>query len=442
MKRFPIPAPVRASLAILGLLALAAPCLGQESPAAAASQGPVVTARPGERQPLRLPPESGEGIRLSLDEAIAIAVSNNADLNVSVNAAEATRFSVLQNQGIFDPLIEAAIGRSHQEEPATSELVGAPVSTRDSTDASVSVSQLAPTGGVFSLGFTGNRTKTNSSFFFVNPSYNSGLTLSLDQPLLRRFGPRPTTWLIRISKNTRDAAYQDYVRSLQSGVNAVEQAYWDLVYSLQNLEVKKESLTIAQDLNRITRIRIDVGSLAPIDITQTEVGIATAEQEIITAEGQIGDAQDRLKRLLNFDPDDVDRDPDRPDGPGPRRGRTVRLDEGIADRARAAPEILAQAYTVGLAADPLRVLSGTRRCPSLNLVGSYGGTGLAGRFIDPDTGAVIQRTGFGDAFSDASWTQSQELVDRPRLLLSDLQPGGARPGRCSEVHLGVRRRRA
>ena len=80
-------------------------------------------------------------------------------------------------------------------------------------------------------------------------------------------------------------------------VNAVEQAYWDLVYSLQNLEVKRESLRIAQELNRITRIKIDVGSLAPIDITQTEVGIATAEQDIIISEGQIGDAQDRLATL-------------------------------------------------------------------------------------------------------------------------------------------------
>src|SRR5207244_4631647 len=119
---------------------------------------------------------------------------------------------------------------------------------------------------------------------FINPSYSSGLTLSMNQPLLRNFGPRTTTWLIRIARNTRDSSYQDFLRSVQTTVNSVEQAYWDLVYALQNLEVKKESLRIAQDLNRITRIKIDVGSLAPIDITQTEVGIATAEQDIITAE--------------------------------------------------------------------------------------------------------------------------------------------------------------
>ena len=74
------------------------------------------------------------------------------------------------------------------------------------------------------------------------------------------------------------------------------------MYAVRNLEVKQESLRIAKDLNRITKIKIDVGSLAPIDIVQTEVGIAQAEQDIIIAEGLIGDGQDQLKRALNFDP--------------------------------------------------------------------------------------------------------------------------------------------
>jgi outer membrane protein TolC len=268
----------------------------------AAQEPKVVPSRPGQRSPVALPAATEGGIRLSLDQAIGLAVSNNADLNVTVNAAEANRYLVLQDQGIFDPLIQAAISRSRTEQPATSTLVGANVQTRDSTDGSIQVSQLAPTGGVFTLGLTGNRTKTNSTFFNVNPSYSTGVTLQMNQPLLRNAGYATTTWLIRIAKNTRDSSYQDYLRSVQATVNTVEQAYWDLVYALQNLDVKRESLRIAQELNRITRIKIDVGSLAPIEITQTEVGIANAEQDIITAKGLIGDAQDRLKRVLNVDP--------------------------------------------------------------------------------------------------------------------------------------------
>src|SRR5438034_5460484 len=293
MKRFPNLWSARAATMVLGLMALAGSAPGQ--------QQPVISARPGERSARPLPPASEGGIRLSLQEAVGLAVANNQDLNVSVNSAEATRFSLFQTQGIFDPLLQAAITRSHSETPASSTLTGALVNTVNTTDFSGSVQQLAPTGGLFALGFTGRNQRTNSTFALVNPSKVGTLTFSFSQPLLRNFGYAQTTWLIYIARNSRDATYQDFVRSVQTTVNSVEQAYWDLVYALQNLEVKKESLRIAQDLNRITRIKIDVGSLAPIDIYQTDFGIATAEQDIITAEGLIGDAQDRLKRQINLD---------------------------------------------------------------------------------------------------------------------------------------------
>src|SRR5262249_4623141 len=215
-----------------------------------------VSVHPGERPPVALPPASQGGIPLALDKAIVLAIANNEDLNVSIDAAEAFRFQILADKGIFDPLLQAALTRSHSEQPASSTLVGAAVRTANTTDFSGSVSQLMPTGGTVSLGFVGENLRTNSSFQTTNPSKTLTGTVSLTQPLLRNIGYDTTTWLIRISKNTSDASYQDLVRAVQNTVNSVEQAYWDLVYSLQNLEVKKESLRIAQDLNRITKIKI------------------------------------------------------------------------------------------------------------------------------------------------------------------------------------------
>jgi outer membrane protein TolC len=267
------------------------------------------------------------------------------------------------------------------------------------------VTQLAPTGGSFSLGFSGRRTSTNSTFFFVNPAWTTGLTLSLNQPLLRNFGRDATTWLIRTSRNSRDASYQGFVRSVQTAVNLVEQAYWDLVYALRNLEVKREALTLSRDLNRITRIKIDVGSLAPIDIVQTEVGIATAEQDIIIAESLIGDAQDRLKRLLNVDPGQwnvpiVPTDEVRAEQP------TVSVEDGIQTALARRPEVIAAAYNVD--SDRIRYefwRNQTR--PALDLVGSYGYSGLGGTTtIRDEMGNVVSRTpgNFGDSF--------QQILDR------------------------------
>jgi outer membrane protein TolC len=133
-----------------------------------------------------------------------------------------------------------------------------------------------------------------------NPALTAGLSLQISQPLLRNFGRVPTELNIETARNTRDASYETFIRSVQTVVNAVEQSYWDLVYARANLAVKIEARDIARELNRITKIKIDVGSLAPIDIVQTEVGIATAEQDIINAEAVVGLAEDGLRRNLNY----------------------------------------------------------------------------------------------------------------------------------------------
>ncbi len=393
--RFPNRWTALPAAAAIGLAAL--------SPAAAGQERPVVSARSGQRHVRELPPPARGSIPLSLDQAIGLALANNQDLNVTVNAAESTRFSLFQSQGIYDPLVSALVSRSHTEQPATSTLVGANVNTSDFTDARAQVSQLAPTGGTFTLGFTGNKTTTNSSFSFINPAYSSSLTLSMNQPLLRNFGPRVTTWLIRIARNTRDSSYQDFVRSVQTTVNSVEQSYWDLVYALQNLEVKKESLRIAQDLNRITRIKIDVGSLAPIEITQTEVGIATAEQDIITAEGLIGDAQDRLTRLLNVDPVRWSTTPIVPTDQVRGEDVQIQLEEGTKTALTRRPEILSLAYFVD--SDRIRYdYYKNQVLPGLNLTASYGNPGIGGTTHDPTTGAILSTGDFGDAF--------RQVIDR------------------------------
>jgi outer membrane protein len=394
MKRFRNRLRARAAVAAIGLSALSVAAAGQEKP--------VISARPGQRTARELPPATQGGIPMSLEQAIGYALADDRDLDITINAAEASRFNLFSTLGIYDPLANASLVRAHTEQPATSQLVGAAVNRVDTFDARAQVSQLAPSGGVFTLGFTANKTDTNSTFSFVNPSYSSSLTLSLNQPLLRNFGPRPTNYLIRIARYTRDSTYQDFVRSVQTTVNNVEQSYWDLVYALRNLEVKKESLRIAQDLNRITKIKIDVGSLAPIEITQTEVGIATAEQDIITAEGLIGDAQDRLKRQLN--PDATQWNVPIIPTDQVRAGEVqIQLEEGTKAALARRPEMVKARYVV----ESDRIRSDYYRnlvLPGLNLTGSYGSPGVGGTTHDPVTGAIVSTGDFTDAF--------RQVIDR------------------------------
>jgi len=391
MSRFPTYRWGRAVLALSGVLALA--------PGAAGQTAQTVSARAGQRTPRAFPAPLDGQIKLSLDEAISLALANNEDLNVTVNAAEATGWELVANEGIFDPVLGGFANRNHQDSPSSNQLAGALLTVQDTYNYGAQVQQLAPWGGTFTLGTTGGRFSTNSQFYNIsgiNPSYNAGLSIAFSQPLLRNFGMVATKWLIYVAKNTRDAAYQQYVRSIQTTVNNVEQAYWDLVYTIQNLDVKRESLRIAQELNRITKIKIDVGSLAPIDITQTEVGVAQAEQDIISAEGQVGDALDRLRRQLNIDPalgnvpivatDSVRTEP-----------MTVDLPAGTRTAIEKRPEVVAAAYQA--ASDRVRLdYWSNQTLPSLNLNGSYGNIGLDGTVHDQN-GNIIATNGLGDAYS-------------------------------------------
>ena len=406
MKSLPTLRTLRAVLASAGAL-LVAGTLAAQNPSS-------VSAVPGQRVPAALPAPDKDGVHLSLEQAVGLFLDNNQDLNVTINAAEATQFQLLSQKGIFDPLLQGFANRNHQETPSSSSLSGAPLSVnQDTYNYGANVTQLAPWGGNFTLGTTGGRFATNSQFSTVNPSFNAGLVLSMTQPLLRNFGMTATKWQIWIAENQRDAAYQQVVRSIQTGVDAVEQAYWDLAYAYENLKVKLEAKAIAVELNRITRIKIDVGSLAPIDIVQTEVNIATADQDIINAEAAIGIAQDQLKRQLNVDPASWSTQAIVPTDPVRVQEQIFNLDAGIQNALVHRPEIIQAAYSVN--SQKIRYDYWSNQVlPSLNLVGSYGTLGQGGTFFvnpcvslnpppacsgpNPPAPVVVADNGLGNAY--------------------------------------------
>jgi len=353
--------------------------------------GSVISAQPGPRNTASMPAPQQDGIHLTLNDAIQIALQNNQDLNVSVNAAQASQFALFQNTGIYDPLVTANSFRAHNDAPTSTALAGAEVLRQDTVDAALGISQLTPWGGTATFGLVGNRTLSNSSFSNINPALTAGLSLGISQPLLRNFGTRATNILIDTSRNTRDAAYQTFVRSVQVTIDTVEQAYWDLVYARANLAVKQEAVGIATELNRITRIKIDVGSLAPIDIVQTEVGIATAEQDVINAEGVLGIAEDQLRRTLNFEASTTSTTPIIPTDEIRVERLPYDLPAGVTSALERRPEILAQNYVVSNN-ELLYEYWNNQLLPQLDLVAGYGKAGLSGKVFatDPNTGQIIQ----------------------------------------------------
>ena len=369
--------------------------------------GSVVSAQPGPRNTASMPAPQQDGIHLTLNDAIQIALQNNQDLNVSVNAAQASQFALFQNTGIYDPLVTANSFRAHNDAPTSTALAGAEVLRQDTVDAALGISQLTPWGGTATFGLVGNRTLSNSSFSNINPALTAGLSLGISQPLLRNFGTRATNILIDTARNTRDAAYQTFVRSVQVTIDTVEQAYWDLVYARANLAVKQEAVGIATELNRITRIKIDVGSLAPIDIVQTEVGIATAEQDVINAEGVLGIAEDQLRRTLNFEATTTTTTPIIATDEIRVERQPYDLAAGLTGALEHRPEIVAQNFVVS--SDQMRYdYWENQTLPQLDLVAGYGKAGLSGKtFLTDPNGQLVQPP---QVLSNTNWFNAADQL--------------------------------
>jgi len=358
----------------------------------------VVPIGSGQRQAQPLP--EGDRIELTLAQAIELALRNALDLDVASLSYQRSGFGIGAAEGIFDPSVTAAVNASSRETPTTSSFQ-APASTSQRFD--FGIGGLTELGTEYSLGFGGTRsdspTKTTiPGYVEINPTFSTGLTASVTQPLLRGFGRDVNTRLVVQSRLLQDSSAWDFVASVQTAVQLVENAYWDLVYALANLDSKKEALDRANDFNRITKIKIDVGALAPIEIVQTEVTIAQREQEIILAEGQIGDAQDRLKRLLNVTDLSTWNRPIVPTDKPAEERIEIDVEAGIRSALEVRPEVKQALVNIESRKVSL-VYNRNELKPRLDARGAYG---LSGVGFNNDL--VKEGSSYSDAFSQiGSW---------------------------------------
>jgi outer membrane protein TolC len=349
----------------------------------------------GARKSEPLPP--GETIELSLEQAIRLALQNTLDLNVSSLTYEKAAFGIGSAKGFFDPGLEVDVNANRTQTASISSISAS--DTKNQTGNVIFGGNLL-SGGTYNVTWANSRVDSEiPGYTLFNPRWTSSLTLGATQPLLKNFGKTVANRLVVQAQYGRDFSAWSFVTAVQTAVLAVENAYWDLAYARALLKSRREALAIAKDLNRITQIKIDVGTLAPIDIVQTEVTVAQREQDIITAEGQIGDAEDRLKRLLNVR--------NLPDWQRPivttevpkEESIAIKVEDGMRQALQTRPEIrqaLIDIESKGLTL----VYNKNLLKPRLDLAASYGysGLGAQGTVTLPD-GSTIDRV-YGDALNN------------------------------------------
>jgi outer membrane protein TolC len=386
-----------AAAALLMLLPGAAPGLAQEGEANGAAGSPAISTMPhGELAPSGITAE-GEVLRLSLGDAVTTALQRNLGLLVERYERAQFRLRLDETLGIYDVNLGAFLLTDEETSPSTDVLAGADIVVRERQIFSPTATQLTPWGSVFGLDFQGFRQEDNTTRSNPNPFFLADLDLTLTTPLLRNFGNLPTNRGIRVAQLNSAISREVFEQQVATTLQQVENAYWNLVEARQQVEVARESLSLARELHQMNRVRVDVGTLAPLELVQSEVGIATREEEIILAEAAVQNAEDALRRLLHLEPGPLWEVPIEPTTPAETERLDIDLAAAIATAMAERPELANQKLRVDLLDLEHRFFR-NQVLPSLDLEARYGYNGIGGDVRDPN-GRVISPGGFSDAFS-------------------------------------------
>jgi len=336
----------------------------------------VVQAAPQEVPPSGGVADVGE-LRLSLREAVLVALKNNLDIAIAgYNPKIATEDIIIQ-KAVFDPVFSLTADANRTVTPVATALAGATTKSEiENRDVNGSLTQRIPIGGSYTLSLTNNRQLTNSSFAQINPSYKTFLTLSVTQDLLKNFGPDVNTAPIKIAGNNQAISVTQLRLQANQVITNVHNAYWNLVFAIENLEVQRRSLRLARDLEELNKARVRAGVAAPVEVTQAEAQAAAQLQNVILAEKAVKDAEDQLKLIINI-PDGERiwaRSIIPADGP-PFDVVQVEAEASIQEALEKRPEYAAAKLTLQNNDLNLRVAR-NQLLPSLQLQGSLGLNGL------------------------------------------------------------------
>jgi outer membrane protein TolC len=244
-------------------------------------------------------------LSMSLDECIVKALKDNLGVAVQILGPEISIEGVSRAQEKYIPTLSLSAS-TRSTENASYSYLDASESLVDKTQnfTFINANQALPTGGTFSLDFTGYKTATNRIGQTINPRYGTTLRFNFSQPLLRNFGFKMARREIRIAMNSLGVSEETLKKTLTDTVYNVESAYWNLVYSIENLDVRRQSLQLAKDLLEKNQRSVEVGTLAPMEVLSARAEVATREADLIQAETQIRSNEDQLRLLLNISGDE------------------------------------------------------------------------------------------------------------------------------------------
>lgn len=349
-------------------------------------------------------------IKLTQDEAVKRALDNNIDLTVARMNPQLQDMSLESFYAAYLPNLTSMVNATSNNPLPTSLLNGGTNVTNSTQNFNAGLTKLMPWyGGNMSVSFNNSRTNTSSTFATLNPSYQASLSATYTQPLWRNFKIDSTRQSIltgRITRELTDVQLKSTIINTQANTR---NAYWNLVYAIQALEASKQSLALAARLVQDNQTRVEVGTLAPMDVISAQAEAATRQQTLTAAEATRRTAEITLKRLIVSGTEDVMWNSTIAPVDRVSVERTpVNLEAAIATALSQRTDLVQARRTMDSSDITLNYLNNQLK-PQLDLLATYGTRGLGGNtFIFDPTKTFVTGTipgGYFDAAKMASKIQ-------------------------------------
>jgi outer membrane protein TolC len=264
------------------------------------------------------PADPPDAIRYTLADCLRLALENNLDLVSARKDPEIAESRIAAADARFDGVIGADAGyqETSQDQHVTDLIGGGSTDAPTDSDAAnlgASFQHLLEFGGSYDLAvnystFDEASQEINVTTGFIQDNLidatTTGVALQYQMPLLRGFGEEVNTIDVLLAQSGLATSKDDLRLQATLTAKQVEDAYWNLLAARAALAVAHESLSLARDLYELNKKKVEVGTLAPIDITQAESGVAAREEDVIVSENLVDNAEDELRRLLAMPQDD------------------------------------------------------------------------------------------------------------------------------------------
>jgi outer membrane protein len=200
----------------------------------------------------------------------------------------------------LDPVISSKTEFEHQVLPQMNQVVSGTNSLlSDYRNSQIGYQQGFLSGTVVNVGLTNINLRQNSPNNDFNPATTAGLSIDLTQHLLQGFGWGVNSRAIIIAKNNRRVSDLTFKRQVIATISNVVDMYWDLVAFNDELKVKRQGLAASEKLYQDDKKRLELGVATPVEIMDAEEEVATDQQDITEAETQVLEQELVLKNVLS-----------------------------------------------------------------------------------------------------------------------------------------------